>query len=126
MPGRAHAFVISLMLAMAPAGDLRPQDAEVGETTSGSWSVTGVAKDDVLHMRDVPSGDSQSIAKIPPDAKGLRNLGCLSKQLSLDDWAGMTKEQRRLTETRWCRVEYQGKQGWVAARFIVREEGGGK
>lgn len=126
MPRQAHIFVVSLVLAMAPSGDLLAQDAEVGETTSGSWSVTGVAKGDVLHMRDVPSGDSQSVAKIPPDAKGLRNLGCLRKQLSLDDWAGMTKEQRRLTETRWCRVEYQGKQGWVAARFIVRDEGAQK
>ena len=83
--------------------------------------VTGVAPNDVLHVRDVPSADSRSIGTIPPAAHGLQNLGCLRKQASLDDWMRMTAAQRADAKLLWCRVEYKGTVGWVAGRFLKRD-----
>ena len=33
----------------------------------------------------------------------------------------MSKAQRDVPATQWCRVDYQGKQGWVAARFLRKD-----
>jgi hypothetical protein len=82
------------------------------------WAVTGVPQDDVLNMRDMPHGDSKKLAGIPPDAHGLKNLGCLKAEPSLERWASMTPDERANAKLEWCRVEYHGQQGWVAARFL--------
>lgn len=82
------------------------------------WAVTGVAANDVLHMRDVPHGDSRILADIPPDAQGLKHLGCLRPEPSLDRWMEMTEAERRNAKLEWCRIEYHGRQGWVAGRFL--------
>lgn len=82
------------------------------------WAVTGVAEGDVLNMRDVPHGDSRKLGAIPPGADGLKNLGCLTPEPSLERWAGMTADERANAKLEWCRVEYRGQQGWVAARFL--------
>lgn len=87
------------------------------------WAVTGVAATDVLNMRDVPHGDSRKLAGIPPDARGLKNFGCLRPEPSLDRWMEMTEEERRNAKLEWCRVEYNGHQGWVAARFLKPDNG---
>ncbi len=81
------------------------------------WAVTGVTSDDVLHMRDVPHGDSKILTDIPPTAKGLKGYGCITPEPSLDRWADMTADERANAKLPWCRVEYHGRQGWVAARF---------
>jgi hypothetical protein len=85
-------------------------------------AVTGVRSDDVLHLRDVPSADSKSLAGIPPNARGLKKIGCMRVQLSMDRYMYMSKEERNYAQAPWCRVEYKGLQGWVAARY-VKEEG---
>lgn len=82
------------------------------------WAVTGVAANDALHLRDVPSADSRSLARIPPNAHGLKHLGCRRNQPALELWARMSAAQRRDALTQWCRVEYQGTEGWVAGRFL--------
>jgi hypothetical protein len=82
------------------------------------WAVTGVAKDDVLNLRDVPSADSKSLGGIPPNAHGLKHLGCLKPEPSLDRWMSMTPDERANAKLAWCRVDYRGRQGWVAARFL--------
>jgi hypothetical protein len=85
-------------------------------------AVTGVRSDDVLHLRDVPSADSKSLADIPPNARGLKKIGCMRVQLSMDRYMYMSKEERNYAQAPWCRVEYKGLQGWVSARY-VKEEG---
>jgi len=87
------------------------------------WAVTGVAANDVLHLRDVPSAESRSLARIPPNARGLEHLGCRRNQPPLDQWARMSKMQRAEAQTQWCRVEYRGKQGWVAGRYLRQDAG---
>ncbi len=87
------------------------------------FAVTGVPANDVLNLRDVPHGDSRKLGAIPPGARGLKNFGCLKPEPSLDRWMGMTDEEKRNARLEWCRVEYHGRQGWVAARFLKPDPG---
>lgn len=87
------------------------------------WAVTGVDAGDVLHLRDVPSADSKSLADIPPNARGLRHLGCRRNQPPMDLWVRMSPAQRREALTQWCRIEYHGQEGWVAGRFLKPDAG---
>jgi hypothetical protein len=90
------------------------------------WAVTGVSPNDVLHLRDVPSADSKSLAQIPANAHGLKHLGCRRNQPPMDQWARMNAAQRRQALTQWCRVEYHGQEGWVAGRFLKPDDGSRK
>jgi hypothetical protein len=102
-----HRTACSLAAALA----LLPAVAAAQESlTPRFWAVTGVSAGDVLHLRDVPSAESRSLAGIPPNARQLINLGC------------RRKEQRALAQTQWCRVEYRGKQGWVAGRYLKSDD----
>jgi hypothetical protein len=115
---RRFAILIAVATStLAPAGAVA-QD----ELSPRFWAVTGVSAGDVLHLRDVPSAESRSLAGIPANAHGLTNLGCRRNQLPLEQWMRMSKTQRELAQTRWCRVEYRGKQGWVAGRFLKNDE----
>lgn len=107
--------------AAAPSPASLEDGAPAADGPPVFMAVIGVKPNDVLHLRDVPSADSKSLADIPPNARGLRKIGCMRVQLSLDRYMYMTKEERNFAQAPWCRVEYQGKQGWVAARY-VREE----
>ena len=82
------------------------------------WAVTGVGSSDVLHLRDVPSADSKSLARLPFNARGLKHLGCRRNQPPMEQWARMTEAKRREALTQWCRVEYHGQEGWVAGRYL--------
>ncbi len=84
-------------------------------------AVIGVRSDDVLHLRDVPSADSKSLADIPPNARGLKKIGCMRVQLSMDRYMYMSKQERNDAQAPWCRVEYKGMQGWVSARYVKEE-----
>lgn len=90
------------------------------------WAVTGVAPNDVLQLRDVPSADSKSLAQIPPNARGLKHLGCRRNQPPVELWARMSAAARRDALTQWCRVSYHGKEGWVAGRYLKPDSGPAK
>jgi hypothetical protein len=100
------------------------EEEEEVRASPSFWAVTGVAPDDVLHLRDVPSADSKSLADIPFNARGLKNFGCRRGELPFDQWARMNEAQRRAANTKWCRVEFRGKQGWVAGRFLKEDPEG--
>ncbi len=97
--------------------------AQIAEDVPQVYRVTGVEADDKLHMRDVPHGDSKILADIPSKARGLKGLGCITPEPSFDRWAEMTAEERANAKLQWCRVEYHGQQGWVAARFLKPDAG---
>ena len=67
----AGVFLSAIVAATLLAG------RAVAEEPPKFFAVTGVAADDVLNMRDVPHGDSRKLGGIPPDARGLKNFGCL-------------------------------------------------
>ncbi|HRN84570.1 MAG TPA: hypothetical protein PK857_07095 [Hyphomicrobium sp.] len=111
--GRALGLVLAACSGSAIGGAVASAD-----DTPRFWAVTGVQTGDVLNLRDVPHGDSKKLAGIPPETRGLKHLGCITPEPSLDRWMVMTKSERANAKLAWCRVEYRGVQGWVAARFL--------
>lgn len=92
----------------------------VAATADGpdTWDVVGVRADDVLNLHTAPSASSRTIAGIPPDAKGLRNRGCTGLP-TFQQWSRMSEAERaRAARARWCKVDFDGKTGWVAGRFL--------
>lgn len=88
-----------------------------------AWDVTGVAPGDTLNVREAAGPKARKIAEIPPGAKGLRNLGCKGGP-SFAQWQHMSPlEQKRAADRRWCKVEYEGRAGWVAGRFLKESSG---
>lgn len=83
------------------------------------FMVRDVAADDVLNIRNAPNPKARKIGEIPPDGDGIENLGC-EGGLSFAEWLDATKEEREASERRtWCRIAYDGIEGWVAARFLT-------
>jgi hypothetical protein len=119
MLGRCvHIFCTLTLLVGAPAL-VSGQDAEEGPDF---WAVTGVRSNDKLNMRMAPSSESEAILRIPHNARGLKNYGC-PNEVTFEQWKGMTKSQRdRAARSRWCQVEYQGRKGWVAGRFLREDD----
>jgi hypothetical protein len=107
---------MSLLAGVASANDNNAEPAKY-------WAVTGVASNDVLNMRDVPDGDSKKLGAIPANAHGIKNIGCMTPTPSLDRWMVMTPAEKANSKLEWCRIEYNGKQGWVAARFLKPDGG---
>lgn len=117
-PGLAGATALAAEDGPPPAAE---DAAPVNDGPPVFLAVTGVRSDDVLHLRDVPSADSKSLAGIPPNARGLKKIGCMRVQLSMDRYMYMSKQERNDAQAPWCRVEYQGRQGWVSARYVKEE-----
>lgn len=113
----AGVLVFTIVSASLPAWSARADDPPK------FFAVTGVPSGDVLNLRDVPHGDAQKLGGIPPNARGLKNFGCLKPEPSLDRWMTMTDDEKKNAKLEWCRVEYHGKQGWVAARFLKPDVG---
>ena len=83
------------------------------------FRVTGVAADDVLNIRQAPDAESAKIGEIPPDGDGIRNLGCQGG-LGIAEWQAASEAERETAaRSRWCRINYQGIEGWVAGRFLA-------
>jgi hypothetical protein len=113
--GLVNAIVLGASLGVGPV---------LAEDPPKYWAVTGVEEGDTLHMRDMPHGDSKILADIPPRAHGLKDFGCIVPQPSFDRWVDMTPAERANAKLAWCRVEYKGNQGWVAARFLKPDAAG--
>src|SRR5512145_756412 len=118
MLGRRICVACTLALLAVPLA--RAQTAADGPQF---WAVTGVASWDALNLRVAPNADSRRIARIPYNARGLKNLGCPS-HVTFEQWKRMTEAQKdRAAASRWCQVEYNGKRGWVAGRFLKEDTG---
>lgn len=63
------------------------------------FSVTGVAADDVLNVREAPSGTATIVGTLPPDA---RNIEVLDRNAT----------------RRWGQINLAEGTGWVAMRFL--------
>jgi hypothetical protein len=118
----AAALLILAGLGAAAGAQEQPQTLDSFSEMPAYWAVTGVRSNDVLHLRDVPSADSKSLAGIPFNAKGLKHLGCRRNEMPFEDWVKLNKEARRAALMQWCRVEYKGTQGWVAGRYLKPDD----
>jgi uncharacterized protein YraI len=109
------------LLAMLAATPALAQTTVISDGPS-TWAVTDVRSDDTLNLRVGPNADSKRIAKIPHNARGLKNYGC-PNHVTFEQWKRMSKVQKdRAARSRWCEVEYKGMKGWVAGRFL-KEDG---
>jgi hypothetical protein len=84
------------------------------------FRVVGVSVDDVLNIRAEPSPRAPKLGEIPPGADCLRNLGCRGG-LTYEEFTtlGPDEQDARLRENpRWCRIDYEGINGWVAGRYL--------
>ena len=114
-----HRICLACTLALLAVPLARAQTADGPQF----WAVTGVASWDALNLRVAPNADSRRIARIPYNARGLKNFGC-PNHVTFEQWKRMTQAQKdRAAGSRWCEVEYNGKRGWVAGRFL-KEDGG--
>jgi|SRR5262245_34525031 len=117
------AYGACLLCMLAVLGTAVPAWAQQADVLDPEfWAVTGVGSDDALNLRVAPDANSQSIARIPFNAKGLKNHGC-PNHVTFQQWKRMTQVQKdQAARARWCEVEYRGKKGWVAGRFL-KEDG---
>lgn len=84
-----------------------------------SWAVTGVAADDVLNIRAEPNASSRIVGTVPPDGRGLANLGCTGVP-SFAQWEQMSEHARQTAgANRWCRIRYRDTEGWVRGKFLA-------
>ena len=85
------------------------------------WTVTDVADDDVLNIREAPDPHAKKTGEIPPNGTCIKNLGCVGG-LTFEEFTSLSEEekQRILRERpRWCKIEYQEVEGWVAGRYLT-------
>lgn len=119
MLGRCAYILCILTLLTSASGHLFGQSAEGPDF----WAVTGVRSNDSLNLRMAPNADSEAIARIPHNARRLKNYGC-PNDVTFEQWKRMTKYQRdQAARSRWCQVEYEGRKGWVAGRFLREDSG---
>lgn len=72
----------------------------------------------VVHLYDGGTPESKRIGTLPLGALGLRNLGCTGLS-SYGEWSKLTEAERLAARSRgWCKVDYQGRVGWVQHKFL--------
>ncbi|MBO0763695.1 MAG: SH3 domain-containing protein [Hyphomicrobiaceae bacterium] len=120
MPMFAWSACLVCVVAVLAAAPALAQTADRDDPSF--WAVTGVSPDDALNLRAAPNANSRPIAKIPFNARGIKNHGC-PNHVTFEQWKRMTQAQRDLAaRSRWCEVEYKGMRGWVAGRFLKEED----
>lgn len=108
-------LVLAFLLAILPSAG-----ADGGPD---HYRVVGVAPGASLILRAEPDPNAASLGTVPADARRLRNLGCQGGP-SLLEWERMTPTQREAARLRrWCRVGWQGVDGWLPGVHLV-EDGG--
>lgn len=77
------------------------------------FRVRDVRADDTLAMRVQPNAGARIIAALPPNVRGIENLGCV------DGKTGQSPADTRPANTQlWCKIRLGSLTGWAAARFL--------
>lgn len=107
------ALAVAVLMTTFPAAVLAEADGP------DFFRVTGVMTNDVLNIREASSASSRKVGEIPHDGDGIRNLGC-EGGLTYARWSDATKAEREAAaKRRWCRISYNGAEGWAAGRFLA-------
>ena len=84
------------------------------------WQVRDIEQGDVLNIRQEPNRQSRKTGEIPPDGQCIKNIKCVGG-LTFEEFTTLSeaeKEKISKQRPRWCYVEYKGKKGWVAGRYL--------
>ena len=111
LPETAGSVVIALALT--------PPLARAEADGPDFYRIEGLAPGGVLSVRASGSAEAARTGELPADADGIRNLGC-EGGLAFAAWQqAMPAEREAAAARRWCKVEYRGVTGWVAARHLA-------
>ncbi len=88
---------LAVLLVLVPSAALAAPD---------TYRVVGVARGDMLNIRERPDPESDLIGQIPHDGRRIRGFGCT------DDTENGTA---------WCRVKHGAVVGWVRQKFVRPE-----
>jgi len=70
-----------------------------------------------LILRNEPSSSGKRIGELPAGARGIEGKGCRGP--SDIGWDHLSPDLRSaMSKERWCRVRWQGVEGWVSARYL--------
>lgn len=70
-----------------------------------------------LILRSEPASSGKRIGELPAGARGIEGKGCRGP--SDAGWDHLSPDLRSaMSKERWCRVRWQGLDGWVSARFL--------
>ena len=111
-----HTLLLSLLLI--PALALAEADGP------DFFKVSGVQDGDALNIHAKPHAKAKVIGEIAPETDCLKNLGCKGG-LTMNEYTSLSKaEQEKIKRTRprWCKIAFDGVEGWVYAKYIT--EGG--
>lgn len=70
------------------------------------WAIAGLGRYETLAVRELPVVDSKVVASIPAAAAGLPRGICVTANPQLGN------------SSEWCRVTYEGIEGWAERRFL--------
>ncbi len=102
--GLSIACLGATLLSMSPTGLSAAADGP------DAWNVSGIPPGQTARLHAAPSARSAVIARLRHDSTGLVNLGCKP---------GRAKGTIKPRDARWCRVEIDGKRGWISSRYLV-------
>lgn len=110
---------IRLLLLILPVA-LTVMNASAWAEASGPdfYRVDGVSPDSGLVLRAAPDRAAPAIGGLPADARGLRNRGCVGGPTLADYTQADVEARAALRETRWCKVAWAGRLGWVAGWYL--------
>ncbi|GJE12769.1 SH3 domain-containing protein [Methylobacterium longum] len=99
----------SLAVACAFAGG----PAQATADGPDRFAVRDVRADDTLALRAQPNASARKITGLPPQTRGLENLGCVDGKTGQAP-ADIEPARNQL----WCKVRISSFVGWASARFL--------
>ncbi|USG61975.1 META domain-containing protein [Sneathiella marina] len=111
------------LVLLVPFLSFTPSLAQSAADGPDFYRLNDVASHSALNMRSGPNAASRIVGKIPADADGLADFGCVGG-LDADQSASATAAQRQAAlKTRWCKIGYKRIIGWSAAQFLTEGTG---
>lgn len=111
------------LIMVLPFLSLSPSLAQSAADGPDFYRLNGVTANSSLNIRSGPGATSQILGKIPANADGLVNFGCVGG-LDADQWAAATPAQRATAlSDRWCKIGYNRIIGWSAAQYLAEGKG---
>ena len=104
-------------LALAFAAPVRAADAKPPAFVEAPYYALTNEVTRKLILRGEPASRGKRIGELPAGARGIEGKGCRGP--SDVGWEHLSPDLRSaMSKDRWCRVRWQGVEGWVSARYL--------